>query len=118
MNTNEMQIRNRDGRMTRRHFLQAAAGLPLLAAAAPAADLGKGDVTAARLPRWRGFNLTEKITGSRNAPFRESDFEWIAEWGFDFVRLPMSYQCWADAGDWCSRRLTRPLRLAASTACM
>ena len=34
-----------------------------------------------------------------NQPFREQDFEWIAERGFDFVRLPMDYQCWADSAD-------------------
>ncbi len=50
---------------------------------------------ATKLPRWRGFNLLEKFTDQRNAPFVESDFEWLAEWGFDFVRLPMSYWCWA-----------------------
>ena len=56
--------------------------------------------SAGRLPRWRGFNLLEKFTDSQNAPFRESDFEWMAEWGFDFVRLPLSYWCWADVNDW------------------
>ena len=46
------------------------------------------------LPRWRGFNLTEMFTRSRQAPFRESDFEWIRDWGFDFARLSVSYRCW------------------------
>jgi endoglucanase len=57
--------------------------------------------TAAKLPRWRGFNLLEKYVkeGHSNPPFREKDFETIAEWGFNFVRLPMSYLCWADHGD-------------------
>jgi endoglucanase len=50
---------------------------------------------ASKLPRWRGFNLLEKFTDQRNAPFVESEFEWLAEWGFDFVRLPLSYWCWA-----------------------
>ena len=54
-----------------------------------------------KLPRWRGFNLLEKfITSRENSPFRESDFAWMAEWGFDFVRLPMSYWCWSDPNDW------------------
>ncbi len=63
------------------------------------------------LPRWRGFNLTEKFKPAldglsddtatdgnlgRYTPYREDDFRWIADWGFDFVRLPMSYRCWAD----------------------
>lgn len=54
---------------------------------------------ARKLPRWRGFNLLEKFTVGRHGPFLESDFQWMAEWGFDFVRLPMDYRCWTDAGD-------------------
>jgi endoglucanase len=53
-------------------------------------------VNASHLPRWRGFNLLEKFTAERSAPFREADFAWMAEWGFDFVRLPLSYRCWAE----------------------
>ena len=52
-----------------------------------------------KLPRWRGFNLLEKFNAGRNRPFVEADFEWIAEWGFDFVRLPMDYRCWTDKSD-------------------
>ncbi len=62
------------------------------------------------LPRWRGFNLTEKFKPARDGlsdetsaegrmgrhePYSEDDFRWIADWGFDFVRLPISYRCWA-----------------------
>jgi len=50
-----------------------------------------------KLPRWRGFNLLEKFY--RNERFRETDFQWIHDWGFDFVRLPMDYQQWTDAAD-------------------
>jgi len=49
---------------------------------------------ARRLPRWRGFNLLEKFTLSENAPYREWDFDFIAHWGFDFVRLPTDYRIW------------------------
>ncbi|WP_019987354.1 glycoside hydrolase family 5 protein [Rudanella lutea] len=59
------------------------------------------------LPRWRGFNLLEKFVAreggsGRRGAYRESDFEWMANWGFDFVRLPMSYRCWApgDPAHW------------------
>lgn len=48
------------------------------------------------LPRWRGFNLLEKFAPQRPSPFVESDFDLAAGWGFDFVRLPLSYHCWAD----------------------
>ncbi len=51
--------------------------------------------SARRLPRWRGFNLLEKFDGRHNRPFLEFDFDQIAEWGLDFVRLPMSYLCWS-----------------------
>lgn len=64
----------------------------------------------AKLPRWRGFNLLEKFTiewGNKNAPFREDDFKLIAEWGFNFVRLPMDYRCWIKDGDWRSFDETR-----------
>jgi endoglucanase len=97
--------------VSRRDFLK---GLSLAAAASlidvrgassakPAPALP--DATAAKLPRWRGFNLLEKFIASvSNAPFREEDFAWIAEWGFNFVRLPMSYHCWSDPHDWKSIR--------------
>ena len=49
------------------------------------------------LPRWRGFNLLEKFTLGENAPYRESDFDMLAELSFDFVRLPTDYRCWTTA---------------------
>ncbi|WP_205880747.1 cellulase family glycosylhydrolase [Limisphaera ngatamarikiensis] len=90
--------------MTRRTFLRGAvaalAGARWLASGAapdPRRDLPLP--TPARLPRWRGFNLLEKFVArpGGNPPFQESDFEWVAGWGFNFVRLPMSYRCWASA---------------------
>ena len=33
-------------------------------------------------------------------PFAERDFEWLAELGFNFVRLPMDYRMWTEEGDW------------------
>lgn len=84
--------------MNRRQFLKttatvfAAASVSALpvTAATPAP-------TAARLPRWHGFNLTEKCVARRegNPPFADSDFALLAEWGFDFARLPTSYLCWS-----------------------
>ncbi len=58
--------------------------------------------------RRRGFNLPEMFLGPDDlrwadmirgprGRFRESDFAWIAEWGFNFVRLPLSYRWWAGA---------------------
>ncbi len=88
--------------MKRRDFVKTVAvgavatlaGIPA-ARSAPAAE-----PLARRLPRWRGFNLLEKfMLPSGNKPFVESDFEWMKEWGFDFVRLPMDYRLWTDKDD-------------------
>ncbi|GAB3972021.1 glycoside hydrolase family 5 protein [Spirosoma terrae] len=89
--------------MQRRQFLQASllasTGLHLTDA-----ELLKTavlpDPKPDKLPRWRGFNLLEKFvagtTGPEpSGPYEERDFEWIANWGFNFVRLPMSYHCWS-----------------------
>lgn len=51
------------------------------------------------IPRWRGFNLTEMQFAGGTEGFREDDFRWIAGWGFDFVRLPVSYTHWIRGGD-------------------
>jgi endoglucanase len=91
--------------MNRRTFVKQTASAAVLTLAnwpgiSRAAEMKA--VTASKLPRWRGFNLLEKFTKSKNGnpPFRESDFAWMAEWGFDFARLPMSYLCWTDPDDW------------------
>ena len=52
------------------------------------------------IPRWRGFNLTELVRPDCARPYLESDFEWLAEFGFDFARLPLSYWVWSDPKDW------------------
>jgi endoglucanase len=86
--------------MKRREFVRITATAALAVATTPTLLPGADRPpapTAKKLPRWRGFNLLEKFTARRdsNPPFRESDFALLAEWGFDFVRLPMSYHCWA-----------------------
>ncbi len=77
---------------TRAHSEEAAQAVENPAASLPA-------VSAAKLPRWRGFNLMEKFTLRHNSPYQESDFAMMAEWGFDFVRLPTDYRCWTDEND-------------------
>jgi endoglucanase len=93
--------------MNRRRFLKTsvAGAAGCLGATLPfslTAESGAAAVlpTASKLPRWRGFNLTEKSTAGNQKPFREEDFEWIAAWDFDFVRLPMSYRCWSSPENW------------------
>jgi endoglucanase len=88
--------------VTRRQFIQTTAALTGLAmVASECKPKSAPEITSASIPRWRGFNLLEKfIAANSNDPFKESDFALIAELGFDFVRLPMSYRCWADPSDW------------------
>ena len=60
-------------------------------------------------PRWYGFNLLEyfstdpdwmKYFPYRNdGMFREDDFRWMRDWGFNFARLPMDYRFWTDTND-------------------
>jgi len=96
--------------LNRRTFLAQTTAAVATASVWPAASVHAADSkvpTAAKLPRWRGFNLLEKFTKRRegNPPFSEKDFQLIADLGFDFVRLPMSYLCWTDPNDW--RKLSR-----------
>lgn len=86
--------------MNRRDFLLTAgsglAGLSL----APAADPGFLSASELDYAHYKGFNLLEKFSGRTNNPFRESDFALMAEWGFNFARLPMSYWTWGRIDDW------------------
>lgn len=92
--------------ISRRHFLKSAGVLSAAASASTMLPLGAAEpkpANARKLPRWRGFNLLEKYIKERNEknpPFRESDYAMLAEWGFDFTRLPMSYLCWTEPNDW------------------
>jgi len=50
--------------------------------------------TANKLPKWRGFNLTDFNTVNPTSNRRstvEDHLKWMSDWGFDFVRLPISY---------------------------
>ena len=51
------------------------------------------------IPRWRGFNLLEKFSQDALSTFWREDFELIAEWGFNGVRLPMTYMAWVRNGN-------------------
>ncbi|MDR0400500.1 MAG: cellulase family glycosylhydrolase [Treponema sp.] len=52
------------------------------------------------IPRWRGFNLLGVyVKGRSPGHYNEEDFQMMADWGFDFVRLPLSYRFWTEEGD-------------------
>ncbi len=85
--------------MNRREFLSAAGATMVVAGTATVrGEQAEADINATTIPRWRGFNLPPKL-GS-GPKFREEDFALMAEWGFDFARLPMSYWLWAKPTDW------------------
>jgi endoglucanase len=91
--------------MERRQFVKEAAVLSAAAAVAPRDVLAAEDeISARRIPRWRGFNLQGRF-GRPGRPydgpaFEESDFEMMAGWGFDFARLPLWYWTWGSRDDW------------------
>lgn len=46
------------------------------------------------IPRWRGFNLLDFFSPdptNTRPPTKEEYFQWMRDWGFDFVRIPMAY---------------------------
>jgi endoglucanase len=78
----------------RRDFLVKSgligAGLTLGANSLFASELPK---PKNKLPKWRGFNLLDffdhEADRGRKNPVEH--FKWMADWGFDFVRVPISY---------------------------
>src|SRR5438309_5621531 len=55
--------------------------------------------TKNKLPPWRGFNLTDFNTPNPSPSRRyttEEHLKWMHDWGFDFVRLPISYPYYLD----------------------
>ncbi|SHG01323.1 Aryl-phospho-beta-D-glucosidase BglC, GH1 family [Mariniphaga anaerophila] len=81
--------------MKRRNFIRttgvAAAGTGLAGSITAGNFLGS---TKNKLPRWKGFNLLDYFSPFKGVPnyvTTDDDLKWMADWGFDFVRLPMAY---------------------------
>jgi len=51
------------------------------------------------IPRWRGYNLLEMFTMRSRGDFREEDFKWIRDFGFNFVRFPTCHRLWIEGDD-------------------
>lgn len=91
--------------MDRRSFVKNLAVAGTAATLAPGSSSAQAvDISAARIPRWRGFNLQGRFgtpaKPAQGPAFDEFDFAAIAEWGFDFARLPLNYWAWGDRHDW------------------
>ena len=88
--------------MNRRAFLKTSVTL------AAATSGGFGAKSLLQTPsaskaysKYNGFNLLAKFgTWGGRRKFNEEDFEIMAELGFDFARIPMSYWNWASKDDW------------------
>lgn len=96
--------------MDRRVFAKNLTLLSAVAAAVSKSNLvtlagtPEADITAAHIPRWRGFNLQGRFAWPGHPydgpAFDEFDFATMADWGFDFARLPLSYWVWGSRDDW------------------
>lgn len=89
--------------MERRDFLLRCLGLSAAAAFMPTLSASAFSLRRTA-PRWRGFNLLNYFTTYHAEPFREEEFRWISQWGFNFVRIPLSYWCWSEAGKYYEMR--------------
>jgi len=65
----------------------------------PLEQAEKGKAAQTVFPRWRGFNVQYFFTQRRYSDPVEDDFRWIADWGFNFIRVPMSYRIWIEGDD-------------------
>ena len=79
--------------INRRDFIQKAGlltGSALLASEATFAASKPQN----KLPKWKGFNLLDFFSpnpAQAREGTQEQYFQWMADWGFDFVRIPMAY---------------------------
>jgi len=108
--------------VSRRRFLAASAASAGLAISGtsrlPASVVQTNEERSSQfsVPRWRGFNLLDFFQAfwrptengrPKVEAVPEEDCAWIAELGFDFVRLPMDYWLWIDS-DWPTTKKLQP----------
>ncbi len=78
----------------RRDFLKYLAG-SWAGAVIGLPDFGRDVVNKSNtIPMWRGFNLLDFFAPDPNQgrpQTKEKHLKWMADWGFDFVRIPMAY---------------------------
>lgn len=86
--------------MDRKAFIRNAALMSaVIGLEGTAALASKKKVAKNRLPQWKGFNLVDFNTPDPLAKRRyttEEHLKWMADWGFNFVRLPIAYPYYLD----------------------
>lgn len=87
---------NHPDHLPRRDFIKktglATAGA--LLASGTALDLTAAAKAKNKLPQWKGFNLLDFFSpnpANAREGTTEEHLKWMADWGFDFVRIPMAY---------------------------
>lgn len=51
------------------------------------------------IPKWKGFNVLDFFSphpGRSRRGTTDQDLQWMADWGFDFLRIPMAYPSYLD----------------------
>jgi len=87
---------NTISKLNRRHFIKktglATCGIILAGSTAHGSSMAKKANN--KLPKWKGFNLLDFFSpdpSRRREATTEEYFKWMADWGFDFIRIPMAY---------------------------
>jgi hypothetical protein len=84
-----------DHPINRRDFIEVAGGAAVTGAAGSLLfSSAESNKKLNPIPRWKGFNLLDYFSPSPNHNYEtanEMDLKWMADWGFDFVRIPMAY---------------------------
>lgn len=86
--------------LKRMAILSAMASMGGSALAANTSEMPTEPRKGKEMPQWKGFNLLAKFNPGHQTKFDEKDFEIMAEWGFNFARIPLSYWCWSSEDDW------------------
>ncbi len=99
--------------INRRTFIKTAAvGAALLGTDALSISSIQSEAHSNPLPRWRGFNFLNFFTPNQhvsNAKQMEETrqyFQWMADWGFDFVRIPIAYPSYISYDPQIGRHIT------------
>jgi len=88
--------------MKRRQFVSRSALLAGgLGLAGPGAmgSFHQAAATGNSIPKWKGFNVQDFFSphpGYLHRGTTDEELKWMADWGFDFVRIPMAYPAYLD----------------------
>ena len=82
----------------RRDFLKKASTVSLALSINQTAFAIAPEKKKNKLPKWRGFNLLDFFNPEpeRGRKSKTEYFKYMADWGFDFVRIPISYPSYLD----------------------